>query len=333
MPLELLFETSDTEIRTNNEETKNNKIVFIPDTCDPNMELFQDNDCIQIEEIVIKNTIDPNEENKKNTLTRLRLNDQSTPKSVKKLLNDHGLCDMTNSPTVIESNNKEFKKNKSGDKFDHLLDNIFSNKNDSSEKEKSIEKQKNVDDGDDSLDFSLDFKKETPQNHLKKTKLIDEHQNSPLNTKKRFRQITMTQAFDNFRTSQFKENQTTASSSNGCKIPMKASDKVLSENLDILKKKNIVKDDEDDDLFLIETNNENFKSLNSTKPKFDIDSNTNFEDDEDDDLIFNFDKPPKKKTTSPNYKHVQVIKKHDERKKLTANSCRECEQVKTFGLF
>ena len=304
------------------------------------MEILLDNDSIQIQETIVKDTLDINDDNNKKTmLSRLRLNDQSTPKSVKKLLNDHGLCDMTNSPTVIELNNKEFKKNKSGDKFDHLLDNIFSTKNISSEKEKSMDEQKNKDDNDDSLDFSLDFKKEqVPQTDLRKAKRSDEPVSSSSNCKKRLRQITMTQAFDNYRTSQLKENLVTTTLSSS-KIPIKSNEKVLSENRDILKKKNIENNDDDDDLFVIEANNQNIKQLNLARQKteklnynFDVDNNTNEEDEDNDDLIFNFDKPPKKKTNSPNYKYVQIIRNQNDRKKLTANSCRDCEQVKLICL-
>ena len=35
-------------------------------------------------------------------------------------------------------------------------------------------------------------------------------------------------------------------------------------------------------------------------------------------------------STSPNYKCVEVVRKHDERKKLPAWSCWECEQVINF---
>ena len=37
--------------------------------------------------------------------------------------------------------------------------------------------------------------------------------------------------------------------------------------------------------------------------------------------------PKKKKADSPNYKHVQVVRKHDERKKLATASCKECQNV------
>lgn len=36
---------------------------------------------------------------------------------------------------------------------------------------------------------------------------------------------------------------------------------------------------------------------------------------------------PKKKSDSPNYKHIQVVRKQDERKKLGTSACRECENV------
>ena len=37
---------------------------------------------------------------------------------------------------------------------------------------------------------------------------------------------------------------------------------------------------------------------------------------------------PKKKSDSPNYKHMQVVRKHDERKKLGTSTCTQCENVK-----
>lgn len=46
-----------------------------------------------------------------------------------------------------------------------------------------------------------------------------------------------------------------------------------------------------------------------------------------------YDKVPKKKSDSPNYKHVQVVRKHDERKKLNTFMCRECENVIFFIVF
>ncbi len=36
---------------------------------------------------------------------------------------------------------------------------------------------------------------------------------------------------------------------------------------------------------------------------------------------------PKKKDDGPGFKHVSVVRKHDERKKLSASACRECENV------
>jgi hypothetical protein len=43
-----------------------------------------------------------------------------------------------------------------------------------------------------------------------------------------------------------------------------------------------------------------------------------------------YDRGPKKKSNSPGYKHVQVVRKHDERKKLATASCKECVDVSAF---
>ena len=366
MPIDQLFEMSDTEKK---EEIKpiinDNKKVFIPDTCDDyNIEILQDvnQSDIEAEELVIKDTIEmmPFKNNGKCMVevARLKLNEHSTPKAVKKLLNEHGLSDMTNSPTFIDLNNdsvrkiknKDKKKTSEGDKFDNLLDNIF-NKNDSSA-EKPLGKANNITD-DDSLNFSLDFKKTStlkPQSDFKKHKSNDSEHQTP-SCKSRLRQMTMTQVFENVRASQFKENlaiNTSNLKTNASKPSIKPNNKLITENRDIQQtKRDKPTVDDDDDLFLLETIIDKKQSLaNASKSKNDFDMDglksddnkngikkENYkeeeedEDEDDDELIFNFDKVPKSKTNSPNYKYVQVIKKQNERKKLTTSSCRECETV------
>ena len=39
---------------------------------------------------------------------------------------------------------------------------------------------------------------------------------------------------------------------------------------------------------------------------------------------------PKKKSDSPGYKHVEVVRNKDKRKKLGTSTCRECENVGNF---
>ena len=350
MPIENLFDSSDAELPDNKnelnvgKESNQKEKIYIPDTCDVDI-LYQQEEYVADEQLVIRDTCDIGDILKVHPkLDKLKMKDHSTPKAIKKVLNEHGLDDLTNSPTIIESNVNAFAvNNKNNDKYDHLMDNIF--KNDSS-LENSVHKNDN-----DSLNFSLDFKKSAVQSQ-KKMKSDANRQDlivSPAN-KRRLKQITMTQAFDNYRfnsNSQSKENfsastavtsvnSTTSSSSiQRQKIDLKPK-KVLTENRDINKK---LPFDPDDEIFLLESQNNKAKQRNAIHSKFkeeiDFDSNTNNEDDndeedDDDELIFDFDKPPKKRTNSPKYKHVQVIKKQNERKKLTPYSCLECENVLVF---
>jgi len=43
-----------------------------------------------------------------------------------------------------------------------------------------------------------------------------------------------------------------------------------------------------------------------------------------------YDRVPKKRDEGPAYKHVQVVRKHDERKKLGTMACKECENVRLW---
>lgn len=49
------------------------------------------------------------------------------------------------------------------------------------------------------------------------------------------------------------------------------------------------------------------------------------ENDAHNEFFADFDKVPKKKDVGPGFKHVAVVRKHDDRKKLASSSCKECE--------
>lgn len=387
--LEELFEKSDNEDAIQN--LKREKVeIFIPETCFDTEYVNNDNnnlnrirnDINKPQHEIIQNTIDIDmiDFNKKNVNNKLK-NVHSTPKAIKKLLNEHGLADLTNSPTILLANNTANNKdnlndenNKENEKKDHY-DNIFEKLNQSTEKMKQqlTTANVNLENNDDSLNYTYEFQQFVKYGGNNKNKLKKLKSNDKLNTSnsslngnqvkinrqrqsncenydensisspissskkqtsngKRFKQITMTQAFENLK-SQSKESISSISRASGKnklnKIDMNEDDNENTNDCD---------DDDDDLVFLeamkFETNKKN-ANLNQRKSIRSIsdERNNNFNKytddnyDDDDDLIFNFDKLPKTKSNSPIYKQIQSDKTNKTEIKSNQFLCKDCEMV------
>jgi hypothetical protein len=166
--------------------------------------------------------------------------------------------------------------------------------------------------------------------------------NKPINNNppaaKRFKQLTMTQAF-----SITQDQPSTTNNNLKNKEPKDLDETCLPDSLinNINKNKNQqnqakTSDNNNDELVRIKPEPvENTADISNDFTSFATKSKQKNAQDTtlDADFFNEYDKVPKKQSKSPNYKHVQVVRKHDERKKLNTASCRECETVSLVYLF
>jgi len=382
-------------------EIENPYRLIIRETVDSN-EILQNNEINDNENIENNSSIIQNEsleipklksKKKKKVDRRSESNIiQSTPMSVKKKLQEHGLLDLTNSPNKKSSQNEsQLQQNRSLKNYQQdfspsIINKPLDQKNTTPMKFLMLERTPNKSP---SLTFktvinqqkavnisTFDLHKERNNEKQKNNKKLsapgtDKTFESQFNlyheipspkkgisntkpAKKRFKQLTMSQAFAAQKITPTKNNNdyetvnTTASNdldetciqsefnlneATFVKVDKNVMDKIKEEpieqqrsiihNISILK---TIKPEPMEENHVSSKKNMNRKR-NFSPAYNEEDSTEEIDFDSNDEAKFfaDFDKVPKRKENEPGFKCVQVVRKQDERKKLGTMSCKECE--------
>lgn len=335
--LKNLFSELDQETKPQiNTKSGGNYAVCIPDTCFD--EVFNAAPAKKIPNPVIirdtmENIIEEEEEFLAQTNKKLKLPENlvqkqlQTPNSVKKVLNDHGLLDLTttstittlpsaiNSPLLLPIKQEALIRSET-------IENVLNYSDEFRPKSKQAPRKLTQT----KLEIHSTPKKATLQNTNHTSNLLL----TPNGTKK-LRQLTMNQAFDNAKKNNSRLNESSfqlvedTPEKKTCFGEQRNKGNKLTNDPNA----SLNAADQHDETVIIPTTIATNELSNQTRqPKrSENDENKSFDEQDDEDLIFKFDQLPKKNKQSPNYKYAQVIRKQDERKKLSTIACKECEQV------